>query len=166
MKNYCTNHPEKVALSICNVCKKYYCKECLVEGRIYYYCHTPPCYNEYLKENSVMDINTNESNKVEEETKDSKVFIWLIYIYPFFLFFISYIYSVPAFIENSDHNLGYIIGAALLFFIVPLLVVRFRRLKKKKRLSDKEKVKLYYGISFVLFILLMLGQLARYGKAN
>ena len=50
MNNYCINHPNKKALSICHICKSYHCEECLIEGNEYYYCHQTHCYNEYLEE--------------------------------------------------------------------------------------------------------------------
>ncbi len=50
MKNYCINHPNKKALSFCHICKNYYCEECLIEGKEYYYCHQTQCYNVYLEE--------------------------------------------------------------------------------------------------------------------
>ena len=39
----CINHPEKEALSICHGCGKDFCKECLDEGKEFYYCKNPEC---------------------------------------------------------------------------------------------------------------------------
>jgi hypothetical protein len=39
----CFNHPDKKAFLICHGCGKDYCKECLDEGKEYYYCKKPAC---------------------------------------------------------------------------------------------------------------------------
>jgi transcription elongation factor Elf1 len=46
----CVNHPEKQALSLCHHCGQYYCKDCLYEGKEYYYCKEPACREQLLKE--------------------------------------------------------------------------------------------------------------------
>lgn len=51
--NHCANHPEREALSICHVCKKYFCKDCLLEGEEYYYCKNPECQEVFKKESGV-----------------------------------------------------------------------------------------------------------------
>jgi ankyrin repeat protein len=43
MKNKCYNHPDRIALSFCHSCGRYFCEECLVEGIEYYYCKAPEC---------------------------------------------------------------------------------------------------------------------------
>src|SRR3989339_171413 len=43
MKEKCSNHLDRDALSFCHACKKYYCSECLVEGSDYYYCSNAQC---------------------------------------------------------------------------------------------------------------------------
>ena len=40
---YCINHPNKKALSVCHSCGKPYCESCLDEGREYYYCRNRKC---------------------------------------------------------------------------------------------------------------------------
>ena len=95
------------------------------------------------------------------EACDSKIFGWLMFIYPFFLFFLGYIYAEPYFEENSDVNLGMIIGAVILLSSIPILLVIFSWLLKKKKYSDKKKVFIYYGISIALFMFLLLGQFAQ-----
>ncbi len=57
MVQYCFNHTQKKALSFCSVCKNYYCKECLVEGKEYYYCNNKDCYSQYLKELESYEFN-------------------------------------------------------------------------------------------------------------
>ena len=46
----CINHPEKEALSICHSCGKDFCKECLDEGKEFYYCKNPECQELFKKE--------------------------------------------------------------------------------------------------------------------
>jgi len=50
MVQHCTNHPEKEALSFCHSCGKYYCSDCLTEGKEYYYCNSEVCQAESKKE--------------------------------------------------------------------------------------------------------------------
>jgi hypothetical protein len=99
----------------------------------------------------------NCGSKTEKE--ESKLFWWLMFIYPFFLFFLGYIFCTQKFVEDSDYNLGQIIGAMITFSIIPIIITGYNRLLKKKKLSDKTKVKLYYGISIISFTIFYLGQL-------
>ncbi len=46
----CFNHTDKKAFSICHGCGKDYCKECLDEGKEYYYCKNPECQKLLLEE--------------------------------------------------------------------------------------------------------------------
>lgn len=52
----CTNHPERQALSFCHHCGKYYCKDCLYEGKEFYYCKEPACRELLLKEVGAADL--------------------------------------------------------------------------------------------------------------
>jgi hypothetical protein len=52
MKEYCSNHPDIKALSLCHFCKVYYCEDCLVEGIDYYYCKENKCQEAKLRETS------------------------------------------------------------------------------------------------------------------
>jgi hypothetical protein len=51
----CSNHPDRKAYSICHNCGKDYCKECLVEGKEYYYCKNSDC-QEILKKELSMEV--------------------------------------------------------------------------------------------------------------
>ncbi len=46
----CKNHPDKEAFSICHGCGEHYCKDCLTEGKEYYYCAKPECQKLLQKE--------------------------------------------------------------------------------------------------------------------
>lgn len=50
MEVKCKNHPERKSFNICHKCGKYYCKECLNEGKEYYYCNEPSCYEKFKEE--------------------------------------------------------------------------------------------------------------------
>ena len=40
---YCLNHPDREAYSVCRNCGNPYCQDCLTEGGDYYYCKKPEC---------------------------------------------------------------------------------------------------------------------------
>jgi len=44
---YCTNHPDRLAYSVCGNCKESYCKECLNEGDQFLYCNKRECVKRY-----------------------------------------------------------------------------------------------------------------------
>ena len=55
MKELCSNHPEKEALSFCYSCKRYFCVDCLNEGSTYYYCDDEKC-RPYFKAEIIKSI--------------------------------------------------------------------------------------------------------------
>jgi uncharacterized RDD family membrane protein YckC len=46
----CPNHPEKDVLSFCHSCGEYLCRECLVDGKEYYYCKKEECQKAKMNE--------------------------------------------------------------------------------------------------------------------
>ena len=42
-KSHCLNHPNVATILTCHVCGKYYCFNCLTEGKLYYYCSNKEC---------------------------------------------------------------------------------------------------------------------------
>ena len=46
----CAKHPEREALSFCHNCGKFFCRECLTEGKEYQYCSAPECRAILIKE--------------------------------------------------------------------------------------------------------------------
>lgn len=50
MDKFCKNHPQKEAISFCHNCGNYYCKDCLNEGKEFYYCNNEECYKKYVEE--------------------------------------------------------------------------------------------------------------------
>jgi hypothetical protein len=52
----CVNHPDREALSLCHSCGKYYCKECLYEGKEYYYCKDTACSEILFKESGAAEL--------------------------------------------------------------------------------------------------------------
>lgn len=50
MHKFCKNHPLKEAISFCHNCGNYYCKDCLNEGKEFYYCNNEDCYKKYAEE--------------------------------------------------------------------------------------------------------------------
>jgi len=50
MEVKCKNHPDKKSFSFCHNCGENFCEECLNEGKEYYYCNEPACYEKYKQE--------------------------------------------------------------------------------------------------------------------
>lgn len=50
---FCVNHPDRKALSICHGCGKSFCESCLDEGNEFYYCKQPACQELLKKETTV-----------------------------------------------------------------------------------------------------------------
>jgi hypothetical protein len=48
--NRCFNHADKSALSFCHACKRYFCKDCLIEAYEHYYCNREDCPREQREE--------------------------------------------------------------------------------------------------------------------
>ena len=94
MNNFCKNHPNKVAFSFCHNCGKYYCKDCLIEGDVYYYCKKPECI-------SALDI-----EKKIAQPKSTRIFATLsgrivaVLFDFFFLFILSSILAIPFYFNN------------------------------------------------------------------
>lgn len=94
MNNFCKNHPNKVAFSFCHNCGKYYCKDCLIEGDVYYYCKKPECI-------SALDI-----EKKIAQPKSTRIFATLsdrivAVLFDFFvLFILSSILAIPFYFNN------------------------------------------------------------------
>lgn len=101
----------------------------------------------------------NCGSKIEKE--ESKIINLLMWLFPLYLIIISYISATHYFEDNSDYNLGSIIGAAITFTFIPTLVLLIRKLFKKKKLTEKAKVFLFYGVSIALFIITQLGRYSR-----
>ena len=64
MKEKCSNHPDKRAISFCHSCGKYYCDVCLVVGAEYYYCYDKQCLDAKSKDEATT-LNKLEAEKSE-----------------------------------------------------------------------------------------------------
>jgi uncharacterized RDD family membrane protein YckC len=82
MDNKCSNHPEKQALSFCHNCGKYYCSDCLNEGKQYYYCNSKDCFELYKKESLTIEKESRKSNYADFGVR------FLAYFIDSFIFFI------------------------------------------------------------------------------
>ena len=49
----CTIHNDRRAMSICSVCKKPFCYNCLWEGNGYYYCNNEECQKMFKNNNTI-----------------------------------------------------------------------------------------------------------------
>jgi len=56
----CERHGDKEALSFCHNCGKFFCKECLTEGKEFYYCQKPECQKKMIEDDGL-------ETKVSEE---------------------------------------------------------------------------------------------------
>jgi hypothetical protein len=88
MKEKCSNHPEKKALSFCHSCGKYFCDACLVEGKEYYYCNDERCLSVKSKDEAIiskkevvskpsMNVATPKASRSSDELKERRE--WLFF---------------------------------------------------------------------------------------
>jgi uncharacterized RDD family membrane protein YckC len=49
----CPNHPDKEVLSFCHSCGEYFCRECLTDGKNYYFCIKEECQRAKMSEESL-----------------------------------------------------------------------------------------------------------------
>ena len=94
------------------------------------------------------------------EKEEPKFYKWLNNIYPLFLGLASYAININAFRADWDYNLGLIFGAVITLPLIPAIVLLIRKLLKKKKLTEKGKVFLFYGVGIFIWIFYWLGQLA------
>lgn len=73
MAKYCKNHPQKESISFCHNCGEYYCRECLNEGKEFYYCNNTECYNKYLDE-----VGTATKDKQKKSSKLATIVLTII----------------------------------------------------------------------------------------
>ena len=52
----CVNHSDKKAFSTCHNCGKYFCEQCLKEGKEFYYCLSPICQQILKNELNQVDL--------------------------------------------------------------------------------------------------------------
>ncbi len=75
MDKKCSIHPAKQALSFCHNCGKYYCSDCLNEGKEYYYCNSKECFELYKKESLTVEKESRKSNYADFGTRFLAYFI-------------------------------------------------------------------------------------------
>jgi len=96
------------------------------------------------------------------EKVDSKLFIWLMLLYPFYILLISYI-AHSYFNVTSNPGFTGFITYVIVIGATPVLVyvVRwyFKGILVINKFSRKSVAIMFYGISFAMFLLLLLGQL-------
>jgi hypothetical protein len=77
MSDHCVNHAELKAVSVCHSCLLQYCRDCLTEGKTYYYCDQPAC-------QASMEENGDElSNPISSPGDSSKLVTVAKYCYPY-----------------------------------------------------------------------------------
>jgi len=61
MRKFCINHPTQKAFRLCHFCGDYYCEECLIKWKDYYYCRNIGCLQAFKVENGLHDHDTSVS---------------------------------------------------------------------------------------------------------
>ena len=54
MKEKCSNHSDKTAVSFCHACGKYFCDSCLMQGKEFYYCYNQNCQESKIKAGNIV----------------------------------------------------------------------------------------------------------------
>jgi hypothetical protein len=103
------------------------------------------------------------------EKVDSKLFIWLMFLYPFYILVISYIAhsyfnvtSNPGFASFITYVI--VIGATP--FVVYIVRWYFKGFMTINKFSRKFLTILFYGISFAMFFMLLLGHMMKEYKLH
>ena len=92
---------------------------------------------------------------MEENESNSLITNYLWMFYPAVLFLMGFIYQQSSVKTTNYHIIGkifYALGVAIVWFIIPLIIVGIRRVFKKATLSERNKLLLFYGAAIVLFI--------------
>lgn len=106
-----------------------------------------------------------EFGEEDEQIEKSEIPRWLWYIYPIFMLIISYLSNINNFkVGDFWYNVGRMLGAAIFYTILPLIIIAIRRLFTKKKLSHKIKFILFYGVGLAFFLLIMFGRFVQYVK--
>lgn len=96
MEQFCKNHSDKKALSICHNCSDSFCEECLIEGDVYYYCKKPECLDRYKTE-----FQSTQKKTKSYYAKLSDRFVAILFDY-FVLFIINSIIATPFYLQNPQ----------------------------------------------------------------
>ena len=95
------------------------------------------------------------------KSKSNKVrYFWSIY--PFLLILLGYIHQSLSntYYPPFDKFISGL-GVAFALFILPLIIVGMRKIFTKKELPKLYKILLFYGISILAFIIILLGNLLK-----
>jgi len=103
---------------------------------------------------AILCVNCGSELKAEE----SNFFRWLMWLYPFVLLLVGYISAIPTLGNNVAERLGGITTAVFIYVFIPLVVILIRKIFKRKKLTIRGKVFLFYGISLLLFFFYLLGK--------
>lgn len=66
MGEKCFNHPDRESIAPCHSCGKYFCRDCLSEGKEYYYCKKEQCQALLKQESSQFEVAERERAVVSE----------------------------------------------------------------------------------------------------
>ena len=80
VSEHCEIHPDREALSFCHSCKRYLCKECLVEGSEYYYCSDEACQEAWKEEVEPERTRTAAASPTSEMDREMSRFVKLYWI--------------------------------------------------------------------------------------
>jgi Predicted membrane protein/domain len=106
----CPNHPDKEVLSFCHSCGEYLCRECLTDGKNYYFCIKEECQRAKMSEECL-------------DTAQSYAGFWrrvAAYLIDYFLLIIPsiviLIFARILFSGGSDNDLGFSEKLAVIIF--------------------------------------------------
>jgi hypothetical protein len=158
MKNFCKNHDEREAISICHCCSNYYCRECLDEGPEYYYCKNDKCQQELknmLTLKAKADILFSGPNKdsVYYEFHKSKIPFYLISLFVTTLLGLRY-----ARLNKLDiaETVAYILGASIGLWGFPILITFLLGVViTRKELRSKIFLYIYAAVWIILVVFMM-----------
>lgn len=69
----CSKHLDREALSFCHNCGKFFCRECLTEGKEYYYCSAPECRAILIREKEEEIVSPENCGNIVHENDYTKI---------------------------------------------------------------------------------------------
>jgi hypothetical protein len=163
MKQFCENHPDKKALSLCHSCGEYFCSDCLNEGLEFYYCKKNECVKALNKELSQIK---NIEGKIIPLSKEAKIIkrVSVVFIFLSLIALIDSLlglkntigfYLIPEGVGESPHLFGYLVKYGWIFLIISLFISSFSLFSSIKIYVLKNRKLFLTAVTLNIFLIIL-----------